>query len=72
MYCVVYIGGYVLRKVFFNLKTKRAASDTALALLKSFKSDESNEESLIGVLNRDGLWKISDIAKSLFILAEKN
>ena len=71
VYCIEYIGGYVLRKVFFNLKTKKAASDTALALLKSFKSDESNEEGLIGVLNRGGLWKISDMAMSLFILAEK-
>ena len=69
--CIEYIGGYVLRKVFYSLKMKQTASDTMLSILSCFKSDESDKESLVSVLNRGGLWTINESAKNLFILAEK-
>lgn len=53
------------------MKMKQKANDTILSILSCFKSDEFDEDSLVSVLNRGGLWTINENAKNLFILAEK-
>eukprot|EP00112_Aurelia_sp_Birch-Aquarium-sp1_P024921 Seg806.14 transcript_id=Seg806.14/GoldUCD/mRNA.D3Y31 product="hypothetical protein" protein_id=Seg806.14/GoldUCD/D3Y31 len=65
--CIEYIGGYVLRKVFYSMKMKQKANGTILSILSCFKSDEFDEDSLLSVLNCGGLWTINENAKNLFI-----
>ena len=69
--CIQYIADYVLRKVFYSMKMKQKANDTIISILNYFNIDEFDEETLVLVLNRGGLWAINKGAKNLVIMADK-
>ena len=69
--CIQYIADYVLRKVFYSMKMKEKANDTIISILNYFNIDEFDEETLVLVLNRGGLWAINKGAKNLVIMADK-
>ena len=53
------------------MKMKQKANDTIISILNYFNIDEFDEETLVLVLNRGGLWAINEGAKNLVIMADK-
>lgn len=68
-----YLGGYVLRKVFYKLKEKIKSNENeqAKTLILSLRSVEDGD-TFTDELSRDGaLWKITDEVSKVFMITER-
>lgn len=72
-----YLGGYILRNIFFQLKKKNQSSpsndlEEMMALLKSCKTDVKPEnQRLVFALDRGGLWYTENTFFEMIVEAEK-
>ena len=72
-----YLGGYILRNIFHQVKKKNKVSPSAeseemMALLKSCKTDTKPEnQRLVFALDRGGLWYTVESFQEMIVEAEK-
>ena len=71
--CIKYLAGYCFRTLYTRIRSSRLwqsdNSQQCLSLLVAAKCDD--EQSLVDVKNRGGLWKVCDKAQSIFCRCEK-
>ena len=67
--CIQYLAGYCFRTLYTRIRSSRLwqsdHSQQCLSLLIAAKCD--NEQSLVHIKNRGGLWKGCDKAQSIFL-----
>ena len=70
-----YLAGYVLRKVFFKLRSKTEKSEAnqqAMSLILAAKTSEKKINlTYVEELSRGGLWEVSDEMEKVFMITEK-
>ena len=70
-----YLGGYVLHKIYRNLKFLEQKSENnqqTMEILLSIKSSEqSSTPTFVDELSRGGLWKITEGMQKVFLITEK-
>ena len=71
--CIQYLAGYCFRTLYTRIRSSSLwqsdHSQQCLSLLIAAKCD--NEQSLVDIKNRGGLWKVCDKAQSIFCHCEK-
>ena len=68
--CIEYIGGYVLRKLYYSIKTD-SSKKTMKSIIISFKEENLVEQLLISAVNRGGLWGTKRRACNFFLATER-
>ena len=53
--CIEYIGGYVLRKLYYSIRTDSSKKTTMKSIIISFKEENLVDQLLISAVNRGGL-----------------
>eukprot|EP00795_Rhopilema_esculentum_P016140 gene16140-7502_t len=69
--CIQYIGGYVLRKLYYSIKTDSPQNEIMKSIIICFKDDNLVDQLLISAVNRGGLWGIKRPVSNLFLAAER-
>ena len=54
--CIEYIGCFVLRKLYYSIKTDSPQTCTMIAIIIDLKEENILNRLLISVVNRGGLW----------------
>ena len=75
LYCLQYLGGYVLSKLHSRLEKsknfKSAPTQQAISLLLACRSTSNPDQKLVNALNRGGLWIITNYIQRIFVIAER-
>ena len=71
-----YLGGYILRHVFYFLKKsadgRRGKLQNCLTAINSLKNEQKpTNQKLVSALDRGGLWYIKQEFEDILVLAEK-
>ena len=67
-----YLGGYIVRHVYYTLKRAAGGNKSSLAAILAFKSEEKpTNHKLVSALDRNGLWYITHDFQEILLVAEK-